>query len=47
LGRVVVQVEGEEHDLSTGELLVVDAGVAHDVRATEPSALLITIVKTE
>ena len=47
LGRVVVEVEGEAHELSTGDLLVVDAGVAHDVRATESSALLITIVRAE
>jgi quercetin dioxygenase-like cupin family protein len=47
LGRVVVDVEGEKHDLSTGELLVVDAGVPHEVTAKEASALLITIVKLE
>jgi quercetin dioxygenase-like cupin family protein len=45
LGRVVVKVEGAKHGLSTGELLVVDAGVPHDVKAEEASALLITIVK--
>jgi quercetin dioxygenase-like cupin family protein len=47
LGRVVVNVEGEDHQLSTGDLLVVDAGVPHDVSAKEPSALLITIVGTQ
>jgi quercetin dioxygenase-like cupin family protein len=47
LGRVVIGVEGEKHELSTGELLVVDAGVRHDVTARESSALLITIMKAE
>ncbi len=45
LGRAVVRVEGEAHELSTGDLLVVDTGVPHDVQAKEATALLITIVQ--
>jgi quercetin dioxygenase-like cupin family protein len=43
IGRVVISVQGREHRLSTGDLLVVDARVAHDIAAQELSALLITV----
>jgi quercetin dioxygenase-like cupin family protein len=47
LGRAVVRVEGEAHELATGGLLVVDADIPHDVSAIEPSALLITMATTQ
>jgi len=47
LGRAVVRVEGEAHELSTGDLLVVDTSVPHDVQAKEASALLITMATTK
>jgi quercetin dioxygenase-like cupin family protein len=47
LGRAVVSVEGEAHELSTGGLLVVDADTPHDVSAKEASALLITMATTK
>lgn len=43
LGRVSVSVQGRDQRLTTGDLLVVDAGVAHDIRAEEASVLLVTI----
>ena len=43
LGRVNVRLGSDKKDLRTGDLLVVDAGVTHDVEAVEPSILLITI----
>ena len=47
IGRVVVSLQGREHRMSTGDLLVVDAGVSHDVTAQELSALLFTVAATE
>jgi quercetin dioxygenase-like cupin family protein len=43
LGRAVVRLGSDKKELHTGDLLVVDAGVTHDVEALEPSVLLITI----
>ena len=43
LGRVRVSVQGRDHRISTGDLLVVDAGVAHDISAEEASVLLVTV----
>lgn len=43
LGRVRVSVQGRDHRLSTGDLLVVDAGIDHDIRAEEASVLLVTV----
>jgi quercetin dioxygenase-like cupin family protein len=43
LGRVNVRLGSDKKDLRTGDLLVVDAGVTHNVEAVEPSILLITI----
>jgi quercetin dioxygenase-like cupin family protein len=43
IGRVVISVQGREHRLSTGDLLVIDAAVSHDIAAQELSALLVTV----
>ena len=43
IGRVVVSVQGRDHRLSTGDLLVVAAAVPYDVAAQELSALLVTV----
>jgi quercetin dioxygenase-like cupin family protein len=43
IGRVVISVQGRDHRLSTGDLLVVDAAVAHDIAAQELNALLVTV----
>jgi quercetin dioxygenase-like cupin family protein len=43
LGRVRVSVQGRDHRISTGDLLVVDTGVAHDISAEEASVLLVTV----
>jgi quercetin dioxygenase-like cupin family protein len=47
LGRVVVSVQGRDQRLTTGDLLVVDAGVAHDITAEEASVLLLTVAPVE
>ncbi len=44
-GRASITVDGREHVLTTGDLLVVDSGVPHDVTASDPSVLLITTSK--
>jgi quercetin dioxygenase-like cupin family protein len=43
LGRVSVSVQGRDQRLTTGDLLVVNAGVPHDIRADEASVLLVTV----
>jgi quercetin dioxygenase-like cupin family protein len=43
LGRVTVSVQGSDQRLTTGDLLVVDAGVSHDIKAAEASVLLVTV----
>lgn len=43
LGRVRVSVHGRDHRISTGDLLVVEAGVAHGISAEEASVLLVTV----
>jgi quercetin dioxygenase-like cupin family protein len=42
-GRVRLSAEGEQTELSVGQLLVVAPNVPHDVEAIEESALLLTI----
>jgi mannose-6-phosphate isomerase-like protein (cupin superfamily) len=42
LGRVSVSIQGHDQRLTTGDLLVVDAGVPHDITAEEASVLLVT-----
>lgn len=42
-GSVAVAVEGREHKMSTGDLVVVDSRTAYDVTAYDPSVLLITV----
>ena len=43
LGRVAISVAGGEHRLTTGDLIVADAGAAHDISAEEASVLLVTV----
>lgn len=42
-GHLMVQAAGEDHDLSAGQILVLDPDVSHDVRASEASAMLLTV----
>lgn len=42
-GHLTVHVAGHAHALSAGYVLVLNADVAHDVRATETSAMLLTV----
>lgn len=42
-GRLSVEASGTEHDLTGGDVLVLDPDVPHDVRAQEPAAMLLTV----
>jgi quercetin dioxygenase-like cupin family protein len=42
-GRLLVTAEGEPHELGPGGLLVLAAGVRHDVAAPEESEMLLTV----
>lgn len=42
-GHIRYRANGAEHELSAGDLLFFGPGDAHDIRAEEESALLITI----
>jgi quercetin dioxygenase-like cupin family protein len=46
-GALRFTVEGDEHHLRAGQVLYFGPGDAHDIRATEESALLITISATD
>jgi len=46
LGRVRVSVQGRDHRISTGDLLVVDVRTTHDVSAEDASVLLLTVAST-
>jgi quercetin dioxygenase-like cupin family protein len=47
LGRVSVSVQGHDQRLTTGDLLVVDTGVTHDMAAEEASVLLVTVAAAD
>lgn len=42
-GRLTVQADGHDHELSVGEVLILSPDVPHDVRAPETSAMLLTV----
>jgi quercetin dioxygenase-like cupin family protein len=42
-GRIGFRVDGTGHELSAGQVLFFGPGEAHDIRALEESALLLTI----
>jgi quercetin dioxygenase-like cupin family protein/hemerythrin-like domain-containing protein len=42
-GRLKMSAEGQAHDLSAGQMLVLAPGVKHDVRAEEPTRMLLTV----
>jgi quercetin dioxygenase-like cupin family protein len=42
-GRVRVEAEGVDHELPAGSVLILDPDVPHDVRASERSAMLLTV----
>jgi len=47
LGAARVSMQGRDHRLTTGDLLVVDAGIDHDITADEASVLLLTVAVSE
>ena len=42
-GRLAVQADGRDHELSAGYILVLNPDVPHNVRALEASAMLLTV----
>ncbi len=42
-GRLLVHANGERYDLKAGQILILKPNVPHDVRATEQSAMLLTV----
>jgi quercetin dioxygenase-like cupin family protein len=43
-GRIAVGADGTQHMLGAGQLLYLDGGVLHDVKALEDASALVTIV---
>ena len=43
-GRFAIDVEGINHELRAGQLLVLKPDLSHDVRAIEEGAMLLTVV---
>jgi quercetin dioxygenase-like cupin family protein len=43
LGRVALSIVGREHWLTTGDVLVAEAAMPHDISAEEASVLLVTV----
>ena len=46
-GRLLVAADGRDHDLRAGHVLLLGAGVPHDVRASEASAMLLTVLMSK
>jgi quercetin dioxygenase-like cupin family protein len=42
-GRLTVNAEDQRHELPAGRVLVMAPGVVHDVRAEEPTRMLLTV----
>lgn len=42
-GRLTVRAEGTDHVLPGGSILILKPGLPHDVRAVEPSTMLLTV----
>lgn len=42
-GRFSVNANGDEHSMGEGDVLILDADVPHDVRASHRSAMLLTV----
>ena len=42
-GRLNVDTAGQEHELREGHVLILNPDVPHDVRASEPSGMVLTV----
>jgi len=42
-GRLRIEADGADHELSQGEVIILDPDVPHDVRAVERAAMLLTV----
>ncbi|PQV63368.1 Cupin domain-containing protein [Abditibacterium utsteinense] len=42
-GQLQVQVDGQDHELNAGQILILNPDVPHDVRASQNSAMLLTV----
>ena len=47
LGRAKLSVQGRDEQMTTGDLVVIDHAVVHDIRAEEASVLLFTVAPVE
>jgi len=45
-GRLSVRTSTISHELKTNDLLLLDPGVPHDIKALEPTRMLMTFVQT-
>lgn len=46
-GCLMVAADGRDHELRAGHVLMLGAGVPHDVRAQESSAMLLTVLMSK
>lgn len=42
-GQLMVQADGQDHELNAGQILVLNPDVDHDVHATEATTMLLTV----
>jgi quercetin dioxygenase-like cupin family protein len=42
-GRLKMSAEGQSHDMTAGQILVLAPGVEHDIFAQEPTRMLLTV----
>jgi quercetin dioxygenase-like cupin family protein len=42
-GCLNVEADGQEHEVREGHILILNPGVPHDVRASQPSAMVLTV----
>lgn len=42
-GHLIVQADGHDYELKAGQILILNPDVPHDVRASEASAMLLTV----
>ncbi len=42
-GRLMVQADGQDHELNAGQILILNPDVSHNVRASQASAMLLTV----
>ena len=43
-GRLLLSTAGNDYELTSNQMLLLDPGVPHELNALEPSRLLLTVV---